>query len=235
MPEHDTQPTAEEREAQLAAREAALAAREAELAEREAEAAQASAPQKGSLLNNGDPHFKNEKEKIYDHFPLRKDLRPLPPQRPPDGHPDRGAGGADRDLCLFGGQPDQLFRSVLNNKKVPFSRHVRMNGTQPGKFGAESVRAALRRVRGSAPNFVQKGQRQRSASCGRNSELTLAQRSGFRKRQRAAKIGQAQERQGERISVPRMRAEMGSPWRLKSGPAPEWPGSAPAARTADTA
>ena len=70
MPEHDTQPTAEEREAQLAAREAALAAREAELAEREAEAAQASAPRKGSLLNNGDPHFKNEKEKIYDHFPL---------------------------------------------------------------------------------------------------------------------------------------------------------------------
>ena len=70
MPEHDTQPTADEREAQLAAREAALAAREAELAEREAEAAQASAPRKGSLLNNGAPHFKNEKEKIYDHFPL---------------------------------------------------------------------------------------------------------------------------------------------------------------------
>ena len=27
-------------------------------------------PAKGGLLNNGDPHFKNEKEKIYDHFPL---------------------------------------------------------------------------------------------------------------------------------------------------------------------
>lgn len=73
MPEHDTQPAAptpEEREAQLAAREAALAAREAELAAREAEAARDPAPAKGSLLNNGDPHFKNEKEKIYDHFPL---------------------------------------------------------------------------------------------------------------------------------------------------------------------
>ena len=73
MPEHDTQPaapTTEEREAQLAAREAALAAREAELAAREAEAAQDPAPAKGGLLNNGDPHFKNEKEKIYDHFPL---------------------------------------------------------------------------------------------------------------------------------------------------------------------
>ncbi len=73
MPEHDTQPAAptpEEREAQLAAREAALAAREAELAAREAEAAQDHAPAKGGLLNNGDPHFKNEKEKIYDHFPL---------------------------------------------------------------------------------------------------------------------------------------------------------------------
>ena len=73
MPEHATQPAAptpEEREAQLAAREAALAAREAELAAREAEAAQDPAPAKGGLLNNGDPHFKNEKEKIYDHFPL---------------------------------------------------------------------------------------------------------------------------------------------------------------------
>lgn len=73
MPEHDTQPAAptpEEREAQLAVREAALAAREAELAAREAEAAQDPAPAKGGLLNNGDPHFKNEKEKIYDHFPL---------------------------------------------------------------------------------------------------------------------------------------------------------------------
>lgn len=73
MPEHDTQPAAptpEEREAQLAAREAALAAREAELAAREAEATQDPAPAKGGLLNNGDPHFKNEKEKIYDHFPL---------------------------------------------------------------------------------------------------------------------------------------------------------------------
>src|SRR5699024_1962046 len=73
MPEHDTQPAAptpEEREAQLAAREAALAAREAELAAREAEAAQDPAPAKGGLLNNGDPHYKNEKEKIYDHFPL---------------------------------------------------------------------------------------------------------------------------------------------------------------------
>ena len=73
MPEYDTQPAAptpEEREAQLAAREAALAAREAELAAREAEAARDPAPAKGGLLNNGDPHFKNEKEKIYDHFPL---------------------------------------------------------------------------------------------------------------------------------------------------------------------
>src|SRR5699024_42362 len=42
-------------------------------------------------------------------------------------------------------------------KKVPSSRHVRMDGTHTGKFGAESVRAALRRVRGSAPNFVPRG------------------------------------------------------------------------------
>ena len=76
MPELDDERTAAQREAELAAREAALAAREAELAAREAEAAQAAQaaqarPEgKRGLLNNGDPHFKNEKEKIYDHFPL---------------------------------------------------------------------------------------------------------------------------------------------------------------------
>src|SRR5699024_880152 len=42
-------------------------------------------------------------------------------------------------------------------KKVPSSRHVRMDGTHTGKLSAESVRAALRRVRGSALNFVEKG------------------------------------------------------------------------------
>ena len=73
MPELDDERTAAQREAELAAREAALAAREAELAAREAEAAQAAQARpegKRGLLNNGDPHFKNEKEKIYDHFPL---------------------------------------------------------------------------------------------------------------------------------------------------------------------
>ena len=73
MPELDDERTAAQREAELAAREAALAAREAELAAREAEAAQtaqARPESKRGLLNNGDPHFKNEKEKIYDHFPL---------------------------------------------------------------------------------------------------------------------------------------------------------------------
>src|SRR5699024_1507518 len=42
-------------------------------------------------------------------------------------------------------------------KKVPSSRHVRMDGTHTGKLSVESVRAALRRVRGSALNFVEKG------------------------------------------------------------------------------
>src|SRR5699024_3430512 len=37
------------------------------------------------------------------------------------------------------------------------SRHVRMDGTHTGKLSAESVRAALRRVRGSALNFVPRG------------------------------------------------------------------------------
>ena len=69
MPEHQTQPSADQREAQLAAREAALAAREAELEAREAEAARAAQDPQG-LLNNGNPAFQNPKEKIYDHFPL---------------------------------------------------------------------------------------------------------------------------------------------------------------------
>ena len=33
-------------------------------------------------------------------------------------------------------------------------KYVRTGGTQPGKWSAESVRAALRRVRGSALHFV---------------------------------------------------------------------------------
>ena len=48
-------------------------------------------------------------------------------------------------------------RTLRLSKKVPSSRHVRMDGTHTGKFGAESVRAALRRVRGSASNFVPRG------------------------------------------------------------------------------
>ncbi len=73
MPDHSNDPSLFDREAQLAAREAALAAREAELEAREAEAAraaQAGPAEKQGLLNNGDPGFKNSKEKIYDHFPL---------------------------------------------------------------------------------------------------------------------------------------------------------------------
>src|SRR5699024_9191427 len=59
-------------------------------------------------------------------------------------------------------------------KNVPSSRHVRMDGTPTGKFGAESVRAALRRVRGSAPNFVPRG-----IPGGRNFCPAYAGRNGF--------------------------------------------------------
>ena len=44
-----------------------------------------------------------------------------------------------------------------NAKKVPAGRHVRTAGTHTGKLSAESVRGLLGRVRGSALNFVQKG------------------------------------------------------------------------------
>src|SRR5699024_8639843 len=59
-------------------------------------------------------------------------------------------------------------------EKVPSSRHARMDGTHTGKFGAESVRAALRRVRGSAPNFVPRG-----IPGGRNFCPATAGRNGF--------------------------------------------------------
>src|SRR5699024_11234903 len=49
-----------------------------------------------------------------------------------------------------------------------------MDGTHTGKFGAESVRAALRRVRGSAPNFVPRG-----IPGGRNFCPAHAGRNGF--------------------------------------------------------
>ncbi len=48
--------------------ESTAAEREAKLAAREAEAAQSGA--KHGLLDNGDPNFKNAKEKIYDRFLL---------------------------------------------------------------------------------------------------------------------------------------------------------------------
>ena len=59
-------------------------------------------------------------------------------------------------------------------KKVPSSRHVRMDGTHTGKLSAESVRAALRRVRGSALNFVPRG-----ILGGRNFCPAYAGRNGF--------------------------------------------------------
>src|SRR5699024_5591143 len=95
-----------------------------------------------------------------------KDLRPLPPQRPPDGHPDRGAGGADRDLCLFGGQPDQLFRPVLiraapaaTSKCRRALRPAQRPGARPAAFGVAQKRHApggthfclLRRTEISSP------------------------------------------------------------------------------------
>ena len=63
-------------------------------------------------------------------------------------------------------------------KKVPSSRHVRMDGTHTGKLSAESVRG-------------------RKAECA--VQRSILSPGGY---------------QGEGISVPRMRAEMGSPWSI---------------------
>src|SRR5699024_10762727 len=72
------------------------------------------------------------------------------------------------------GKTRKACRGRQTVKKVPSSRHVRMDGTHTGKFGAESVRAALRRVHGSALNFVPRG-----IPGGKNFCRATARRNGF--------------------------------------------------------
>ena len=66
--------------------------------------------------------------------------------------------GNDRPAAVPARPQRHLYRGAVrflgSVKKVPSSRHVRMDGTHTGKFGAESVRGPLGRVRGSALNFV---------------------------------------------------------------------------------
>src|SRR5699024_425539 len=64
-------------------------------------------------------------------------------------------------------------------KKVPSSRHVRMDGTHTGKLSAESVRAALRRVRGSALNFVPRDCEAEARPADETAEAEQGQRSAF--------------------------------------------------------
>ena len=78
--------------------------------------------------------------------------------------------GANKKRETVSGFPPQTV------KKVPSSRHVRMDGTHTGKLSAESVRG-------------------RKAECA--VQRSILSPGGY---------------QGEGISVPRMRAEMGSPW-----------------------
>ena len=80
-------------------------------------------------------------------------------------------------------------------------------------ISAESVRAALRRVRGSALNFVPRDCEAEARPADETAEAEQGQRSAFCKPAAtgAAKAGN-RNHQGEGISVPRIRAEMGSPW-----------------------
>ena len=88
-----------------------------------------------------------------------------------------------------------------------------MVGTHTGKLSAESVRAALRRVRGSALNFVPRDCEAEARPADETAEAEQGQRSAFCKPAAtgAAKAGN-RNHQGERISAARLRAEMGSPW-----------------------
>src|SRR5699024_8112687 len=90
-----------------------------------------------------------------------------------------------------------LWQKFANQKKVPTVRQVRTVGTQPGKFGTESVRgrqaecAVLRQI-------LSPGAAAATASSGRSRELPLAQRSVFCKRplRRAEKRLSAREIRG---------------------------------------
>src|SRR5699024_9744086 len=88
-----------------------------------------------------------------------------------------------------------------------------MDGTHTGKLSAESVRAALRRVRGSVLNFVPRDCEAEARPADETAEAEQGQRSAIFKHHswRAENAGN-RNHQGEGISVPRMRAEMGSPW-----------------------
>ena len=71
----------------------------------------------------------------------------------------------------------------------------------------------MRRVRGSAPNFVPRDCEAEARPADETAEAEQGQRSAFCKPAAtgAAKAGN-RNHQGEGISVPRLRAEMGSPW-----------------------
>lgn len=63
-----TSQTLEEREAALARREEELARQQTQLAQEQQE--QQELHRRKGLLDNGDPNFKNGKEKIYDRLPV---------------------------------------------------------------------------------------------------------------------------------------------------------------------
>ena len=68
---------------------------------------------------------------------------------------------------------------VQTVKKVLSSRHVRMDRTHTGKFSTERVRAALRRVRGSALNFVPRDCVAEARPADETAEAEQGQRSAF--------------------------------------------------------
>ena len=98
-------------------------------------------------------------------------------------------------------------------KKVPSSRHVRMDGTHTGKLSAESVRgrkaecAVQRSILSPGTAKLRRVLRTKQPKRSRGSGLPFA--SPLRRAQQ--KQGTATTR-GKEFLSPRMRAEMGSPW-----------------------
>src|SRR5699024_9440029 len=157
-------------------------------------------------------------------LPARRPLRP--PRRASRRRPPLRQPRLRRQRRLLTALPATVFGPCRSlSKKVPSSRHVRMDGTHTGKLSAESVRAALRRVRGSVLNFVPRDCEAEARPADETAEAEQGQRSAFCKPAAtgAAKAGN-RNHQGEGISVPRMQAEMGPPWSVSllrhAGPSP---------------
>ena len=103
---------------------------------------------------------------------MRGPLQPVEPLSAPGAQ--RVLSPSSRFACFALLIVAHFARFCKPQQSVRAGRHVRTARTHTGKFSAGSVRAALRRVHGSAGNFVPRG-----ILGGRNFCRAAARRNGF--------------------------------------------------------